>query len=187
MIRARSESSSPHIVTPLADKSMILAVDVDYRESKAVAAGVLFQNWKDPEPCAELVAPIVAVAEYEPGQFYKRELPCVLELLQQLEQLPEFIVIDGYVYLDGNKKPGFGKHLYEALDKKPVIIGVAKSRFKGTPAEAEIFRGGSKRALYVTAVGISETEAKGFIMRMHGEHRIPTILKRVDQLSKRLV
>lgn len=166
---------------------MILAVDVDYRDDKAIAAGVLFQNWEDGEPAREFIAPILTVAEYEPGQFYKRELPCVLALLQQLEQLPEFIVIDGYVYLDGNQKPGFGKHLYDALEGKSIIIGVAKSRFKDTPAETEIFRGGSKRALYVTAVGISATEAKGFIMQMHGKHRIPTILKRVDQLSKRLV
>lgn len=166
---------------------MILVIDVDYREDKAIAAGVLFQNWEDGEPSQELTAPILTVAEYEPGQFYKRELPCVLALLQQLEQLPEFIVIDGYVYLDGNQKPGFGMHLYDALAGKSVIIGVAKSRFKDTPAETEIFRGGSKRAMYVTAVGIGAAEAKGFIMRMHGAHRIPTLLKRVDQLSKRLV
>lgn len=164
---------------------MILTVDVDYRDDKAIAAGLLFQNWEDSEPVRELVAPILTVAEYEPGQFYKRELPCVLALLQQLEQSPEFIVIDGHVYLDGNERPGFGKHLYDALEGKSVIIGVAKSRFKDTPAETEIFRGGSKRALYVTAVGIDETKAKGFIMQMHGAHRIPTILKRVDQLSKR--
>ena len=168
-------------------KSMILAVDVDYREDKAVAAGVLFRNWDDREPIQELGASILTVADYEPGLFYKRELPCILELLKQLEQLPEFIVIDGYVYLDGSQKPGFGKHLYEALDGKSAIIGVAKSRFKDTPAETEIFRGGSKRALYVTAVGISATEAKNLIVQMHGEHRIPTILQRADQLSKQLV
>lgn len=86
-----------------------------------------------------MIAEILKVAEYEPGQFYKRKLPCVLALLQQLEQLPEFIVIDGYVYLDGKQKPGFGKHLYVALAGKSVIIGVAKSRFKGMPAETEIF------------------------------------------------
>lgn len=177
----------PRKVASLVEECMILAVDVDYREDKAVAAGVLFQNWEDSEPVQELISEIHKVAEYEPGQFYKRELPCVLALLQQLAQLPEFIVIDGYVYLDGNQKPGFGKHLYEALEGKSVIIGVAKSRFKDTPAETEIFRGGSKRALYVTAVGVSEVEAKSLVMRMHGEHRIPTLLKRVDQLSKRLV
>jgi deoxyribonuclease V len=163
---------------------MILAVDVDYREDKAVAVGVLFQNWQDSEPVEELVVEILTIAEYEPGRFYKRELPCVLALLQQFGQLPEFIVIDGYVYLDDNQKPGFGKHLYDALDGKSVIIGVAKNRFKDAPPETEIFRGGSKRALFVTAAGTSE--AKSFIMRMHGEHRIPTLLKRVDQLSKGL-
>lgn len=177
----------PRKVASLVEECMILAVDVDYREDKAIAAGLLFQNWEDREPVQELISEILTVAEYEPGQFYKRELPCVLALLQQLAQLPEFIVIDGYVYLDGNQKPGFGKHLYEALEGKSVIIGVAKSRFKDTPAETEIFRGGSKRALYVTAVGVSEVEAKSLVMRMHGEHRIPTLLKRVDQLSKRLV
>ncbi len=136
---APKESSSPRLMIPSADESMILAVDVDYRDDKAFAAGVLFQNWEDGEPAQELIATILTVAEYEPGQFCKRELPCVLALLQQLEQLPEFIVIDGYVYLDGNQKPGFSKHLYEALEGKAVIIGVAKSRFKDTPAETEMF------------------------------------------------
>ena len=46
---------------------MIIAVDVDYREGKAVAAGVLFQNWDDSEPVDELIAQISTVAEYEPG------------------------------------------------------------------------------------------------------------------------
>ena len=169
------------------ETNMIFAVDVDYRNNSAIAAGVLFRNWEDREPVEELIAQIAAVAAYEPGQFYKRELPCVLELLKQLKQLPEYVVIDGYVYLGGNKKPGFGKHLYNALQEKSVVIGVAKSRFKDTPADAEVFRGGSKRALYVTAIGVSEIEAKDFIIRMHGENRLPTLLKRVDQLSKRVV
>ena len=74
-------------------------------------------------------------------------------------RLPEYIVIDGYVYLDGNKKAGLGKHLYDALQERSIVIGVAKSGFKDIPGETEIFRGGSKRALYVTSAGISETEA----------------------------
>lgn len=163
---------------------MIFAVDVDYRASQAFAAGVLFKNWQDGEPTAELTAEISTVAEYEPGQFYKRELPCILELLKRLPQLLAYIVIDGYVYLDRDHKPGLGKRLYDALEEKAAVIGVAKSRFKDTPPETEVFRGNSKRALYVTAVGISETDAKNCVMRMHGEHRLPALLKRVDQLSK---
>ena len=163
---------------------MILAVDVNYRGSNAVAAGVLIQSWEDSESLEELIVPISTVAEYEPGQLYRRELPGVLGLLKRLDRLPEYIIIDGHVYLDGAKKPGLGKHLYDALQGKSAIIGVAKNRFKDTPSEAAVFRCGSKRPLYVTAVGIEESDAKGFIMRMHGEHRLPTILKRVDQHSK---
>jgi deoxyribonuclease V len=163
---------------------MILAVDVDYRVCNAVAAGVLFQNWDDSIAISEFVVPIASFAEYEPGQFYKREMPCILELIKLLSDLPEFIIIDGYVYLDKNKKPGLGKHLYDALHGQTAIVGVAKSRYKYTPDDTAIYRSSSKRALYVTAVGISEANAKGFIMNMHGKHRLPTILKRVDQLSK---
>ncbi|MGH7491178.1 MAG: hypothetical protein ACREOO_02160 [bacterium] len=80
-----------------------------------------------------------------------------------------------------------GKHLYDALQGRSFIIGVAKTRFKDAPAEIEVYRGGSKRALYVTAVGISDADAKSFVLRMHGGHKLPTILKRVDQLSKHFV
>jgi deoxyribonuclease V len=163
---------------------MILAVDVYYRESHAIAAGVLFRNWEDGESVDELIVPISRVAEYEPGQFYRRELPCVLQLLKQLQQLPQYMIIDGHVYLDGAKRPGFGKHLYDAVQGRSAIIGVAKNRFRDTPSDTEVFRCGSQRALYVTAVGINESAARGFIMRMHGEHRLPTILRRVDRLSK---
>jgi deoxyribonuclease V len=38
--------------------------------------------------------------------------------------------------------------------------------------------------LYVTAMGISSEEAKSLIETMHGQYRIPTMLKLVDQLSK---
>jgi deoxyribonuclease V len=161
---------------------MICAVDVHYRIAYAVTAGVLFHRWDDSSAFREITVPVLSIKKYEPGQFYKREMPCILELLEQLECLPDFIIIDGYVYLD--KKPGLGKHLYNALKGHSVIIGVAKSRYKHTPAKAAVYRRGSKRALYVTAVGISEAEAHNCITKMHGEHRLPTLLKRVYQLSR---
>jgi len=40
----------------------------------------------------------------ETEAFYKRELPCILKLLDKLEQPPSCIVVDGYVFLDGKKK-----------------------------------------------------------------------------------
>jgi deoxyribonuclease V len=165
---------------------MIFAIDVYYQDKKAIVAGIAFHFWDAPKAAEEVVIEmeIDRVGEYEPGQFYKRELPCILALLETLETFPDIIVIDGYVYLGHEEKPGLGKRLYDAIDGKAIVIGVAKTRFQDTPASAEVYRGDSNRPLYVTAIGITETEAKGFIMDMHGEHRIPMLLKQVDRLTK---
>ncbi|WP_310488619.1 endonuclease V [Chamaesiphon sp. VAR_69_metabat_338] len=163
---------------------MIFAVDVHYPDDKAFVAGILFQDWQDAAPFQQIATEIAHVAEYEPGQFYKRELPCILEILAQLESLPAIVIVDGYVYLGSDRKPGLGKYLYDALDGKAVIIGVAKNRFADTPTEAEVLRGNSQRPLYVTAIGIDLVAAKIAIERMAGEYRIPNLLKLVDKLSK---
>lgn len=68
---------------------MILAVDVGYRDEQAVAAGALFTAWDDCEPAPVVLAHVPEVAVYQPGQFYERELPCILALVDQLERLPE--------------------------------------------------------------------------------------------------
>jgi deoxyribonuclease V len=162
----------------------IFAVDVDYRETYAIAAGVMFDSWEDSIPTSQSVIRVDDIAEYEPGYFYKRELPCLLKLLNQLDNLPEYIIVDGYVHLEETKKPGLGKHLYDALQGQSIVIGVAKTRFNNTPLEIEVFKGKSQRPLYVTAASISDAEAKKLIERMDGSYRIPTILKLVDQLSK---
>jgi deoxyribonuclease V len=170
------------------DKSrMIVAVDVHYSINDAVAAAVVFKKWADAEALRELVVSISPVAEYQPGEFYKRELPCILGLLDRLGVLPAYIIVDGYVYLDDAHTPGLGKHLYDALKGKAPVIGVAKSLFKNAPTDSAVFRTKSKRPLYVTAAGLDRTEAKRYIQQMHGQYRLPTMLRRVDQLSRRHV
>lgn len=163
---------------------MILAIDVHYRGSSASAAGVLFRDWEDREPVAAWAVAIPEVARYEPGQFFRRELPCILELLKQVEPLPEVILVDGHVCLDARGRPGLGRRLYDALEGRCAVIGVAKSRFKDTPPEAELCRGGSARPLYVTAAGFDPPDARPFILRMHGRHRIPTLLRQADRLAR---
>ncbi|MCB9920642.1 MAG: hypothetical protein H6822_00590 [Planctomycetaceae bacterium] len=64
------------------------------------------------------------------------------------------------------------------------IIGVAKTRFATATSEVEVFRGTSQRPLFVSAAGIDQHIAADSIRRMHGENRIPTLLKRVDTLSR---
>lgn len=163
---------------------MMVAVDVDYRSSSAIVAGVIFDHWLDNKPVREITAQISDVKEYISGQFYQRELPCILQLLQQINQLPECIIVDGYVYLNLEKKPGLGKHLYDALEGKSAVIGVAKKPFKDMPLGIEVYRGKSKRPLYITATGISAEVAKQHIAEMDGNNRLPTLLKRVDQLCR---
>ncbi|MBN1843541.1 MAG: endonuclease V, partial [Deltaproteobacteria bacterium] len=48
----------------------------------------------------------------------------------------------------------------------------------------EIFRGGSIHPLYVTSAGVDLQKASEKIRTMHGAHRIPTLLKRVDLLAR---
>ena len=64
------------------------------------------------------------------------------------------------------------------------VIGVAKTSFHDNDAAIEVARGASARPLYVTAEGIDVTRAADDVRRMHGAHRIPTILKRVDRLAR---
>lgn len=163
---------------------MILAVDVSYRQQQALAAGVRFHAWEAREPAETLTLPYDVVAPYVPGQFYKRELPPILALLNKLARLPDTIIVDGYVYLGKQRHPGLGKYLYDALDGQAVVVGVAKSRFRGTSAETKVFRAGSRRPLYVTAVGMDANEAQHLVAGMCGAHRMPTLLRLVDRLSK---
>lgn len=119
---------------------MILATDVHYYNGKARAAGIIFKNWLDAEAQSEVTIEIDNVEEYVSGSFYKRELPCLLALIDALRQKPSIIIVDGYVYLGKEKKAGLGKYLYEALDQKIAVIGVAKNSFEASQEEIEVFR-----------------------------------------------
>lgn len=163
---------------------MILAVDVTYTASGAGVAGVLFERWDDAKPVRQIVVEVQEVAEYEPGQFYKRELPCIARLLEQVSETLDCIVINGYVWLGTPERGGLGAHLYEHLQRAMPIIGVAKSEFVGTPDETKVYRGGSSKPLFVTTAGIDLEQAKAHITAMHGKFRMPDLLKLVDGLSR---
>lgn len=164
---------------------MLACVDVDYRDHEAVAACLRFRDWPDASSSEELVVHLPPAAPYRPGQFYERELPCLLAALRQMGE-PELdcILIDSYVWLDGSGKPGLGAHLYEALARRTPIIGVAKTSFAGSSFAVPVQRGSSQVPLYITAVGLAVQEAAACVKRMHGSYRIPTLLKRVDRLCR---
>ena len=164
---------------------MLACVDVDYRGQGAVAACVLFRDWADHLPAGEHVERIDEVAPYRPGEFYLRELPCLLAVLRRVSEPLEAVLVDGYVWLSGEGAPGLGGHLYEALGFSIPVVGVAKSAFAGAPQARAVYRGGSRRPLYVTAAGLDVDSAARHVEAMHGPFRIPTLLRRVDQLCRR--
>lgn len=163
---------------------MIIAIDVAYYGPGARAAGVVFEDWRSSSAVHEVVVDLPTVAEYVPGEFYLRELPCIAALLAAIDDDLHCIVIDGYVSLGEPARPGLGAHLWASLKQRVPAIGVAKSSFVGTPVSAEVFRGHSQRPLYVTAAGLPLDVAKQSIVDMHGAYRIPDLLKRADALSR---
>ncbi|QFP75401.1 endonuclease V [Deinococcus sp. AJ005] len=171
---------------------MLICTDVDYRpDGTARAAGVLFREWTDATPTWELVVPVPQVEPYQPGEFYRRELPCLLALLEGAAQVHtlDAVVIDGYVTLDAGGRAGLGAHLFAALNQQVPVIGVAKTAFQGSGHALAVTRGGSLNPLFVTAAGTDIAQAAAQIARMAGPHRLPTLLKRADTLcrSKKLL
>lgn len=165
---------------------MVLALDVHYKDDgSAKSVGILF-NWNDIQPKEILIEYINETDEYIPGEFYKRELPCLLKIIEKVNINDlEAIVIDGYVYIDNEKGFGLGGYLWKALNKQIPVIGVAKNFYHGnTEIIHQIYRGKSKKPLYISSVGFELNVASDFIMRMPGEFRIPDLLKQLDIVTK---
>jgi deoxyribonuclease V len=147
---------------------------------------VNIEYWTDSVPGSTYVRDVEECRPYEPGRFYIRELPCLLSVLSLLPQNPHLVVVDGYVWLGRNKEPGLGFHLHQAFAHVPVV-GIAKTRFRGIDGSElmqAVYRGKSRNPLYVTAIGIDLNEASAAVTSMHGEYRIPEILRLTDRLAR---
>ena len=165
---------------------MILAFDTYYYQDKAKTVCLSFEDWTKSDKFTTFEELTDSVSDYVPGEFYKREMPCILSLLQKFDmQDVEAIIIDGFVFLDDNGKLGLGGHLYKTLHEKVPVIGVAKSNFATINRnKRELYRGESKRPLYITSIGIDPDIATEKIRSMEGKYRIPTLLKELDKLTK---
>jgi deoxyribonuclease V len=165
---------------------MILAFDTYYFGDQAKTVCLAFDHWGAEKEVAHWSEVRGGIADYEPGAFYKRELPCILSLLGQVRPAaPECLVVDGYVFLDDQYQLGLGGHLYQAMGEAIPVIGVAKTNFATvSQAKLPLLRGQSTRQLYITAVGVPLDVAAGHIGQMAGAHRLPTLLKKLDMLTR---
>ncbi len=165
---------------------MIVAIDVHYRETFAKAVSIEFDQWDAEEPIKIHEVLVEELHEYIPGSFYLRELPCILEVLKlsPIEKI-DLIIIDGYVIINDEGKRGLGAYLFDELDGKIPIIGVAKNPFKNNKKYVrEVYRGKSKNPLFVTALGMDVEEAAEQVKNMKGPYRIPDLLRILDEKTK---
>ncbi|MFB9993064.1 endonuclease V [Deinococcus oregonensis] len=163
-------------------------MDVDYREDgSARTAALLFEQWNDVQETETRLHTVPQAAPYEPGAFYKRELPCLLPVLEPLAAQLGAVVIDGYVTLDAEGSPGLGWYLFQALEGAIPVIGVAKTAFRGSAHAQAVQRGSGSRPLYVTAAGIDVLDAAEHLRQMAGPHRIPRLLGRVDRACREAI
>jgi len=160
-------------------------LDVHYRDEEAVAACVLFGDWRDHRGETEVVrhVPAADLPPYRAGELYRRELPCLLAVLASPVNPLELVLVDGYVWLEEGR-PGLGGHLFRELGERIPVVGVAKSVYPGAEGVVEVHRGRSQRPVYVSAAGVDVHTAASLVKQMHGSHRIPTLLRRADRLSR---
>ncbi|MDV6169996.1 hypothetical protein R1T16_16275 [Flavobacterium sp. DG1-102-2] len=71
-------------VVDLMNELRVLAIDVYYYSEKAKAVGVLF-GWHDSMPSEVIIEYIDDVADYVPGEFYKRELPSIKKIIDKVD------------------------------------------------------------------------------------------------------
>ena len=162
-----------------------LAFDVQYDDvrDRACAGAVVFEAWDSAELQLRRQRVQMGLQPYVPGSFFLRELPCLLPLLEEIvAETPIFtIVIDAHVDL-GADRPGLGRHLFEALDGRYRVVGVAKNRFAGGVG-IPVLRGDSETPLWVSATEDVDEAVEG-VRRMAGPYRTPALLKEVDRLAR---
>ncbi len=163
---------------------MLLAFDAHYTETNTRLVAAIFDDWTDAEAREIRTWQGGPAAPYQPGEFYKRELPLILTALKDFDlSAIKTIIIDGYVYLNDRGRLGLGGHLYHELGDDIPVVGVAKSYFRDTNA-LPVLRGKSRKPLYITAMGILPEDAAAFLKVMAGGYRMPDVLAAVDRATK---
>lgn len=67
---------------------MLAAVDAQYADDTAAVACVTFRDWPNSVPEAEYTTLLPAAEGYTSGEFWRRELPCILSVLRLLPEPP---------------------------------------------------------------------------------------------------
>ncbi len=163
---------------------MIACLDVYYSGDTANAAAIVFSDWQSDSPVSKYTALVRGIAEYEAGRFYLRELEPLRAVISKIAEPIHTYLIDAYCHLSDDHAPGLGSYLFESLDQKATIVGVAKNRYRDSKHAVELLRGRSIRPLFVTSIGIPYDTAARHVASMIGQDRIPVLIRAADRLSR---
>ena len=147
----------------------------------ARAAMAAYHDRRFSQVAATRTAIVPTVDPYRPGEFYRRELPPLRAVIPPARELA-LVVVDGYVDLDPDGRPGLGAHVQAEFGVP--VIGVAKTAFRTATHAAPVLRGQSARPLYVTAAGMAIADAAVLVAEMAGRFRLPDALTTVDRLAR---
>lgn len=163
----------------------IAVFDVHYEDAIAHAACVVADDWVSSSVAISFRCAIPVPGDYEPGEFYRRELPALLAVLELVDRPLSALIVDGYVWLSPEGRPGLGAHFFEATGKVTPVVGIAKTVFDGALFAQHVLRGDSKRPLYVTAAGMDAARAASLVASMSGSSRVPMLVTAADTIARR--
>lgn len=174
---------------------MKIIFDVCYLNTVANVAAILFDDYTSDKIIEKYSITIPEVtAEYIPGQFYKKEMPCLITLWnsipENIKQQIDTVIVDGlYDLWDG--KPGMGHHFHDWLTENNYnvdVIGIAKKKFKENSSYIIKVTRGIDSTIPLNVNGSNKSiNYEKLIKSMYGKYRIPFIVKEVDKLSRGLM
>lgn len=181
----------------------VAGVDVGFeKRGKVTRAAVSVLAFPALTPVEDSEACIATNFPYVPGLLSFREIPAIVEALQQLRQLPDLILCDGQGYAHPRR---FGLACHLGVITGIPTIGVAKSRLLGEHGEPPQERGAwvamthqdevvgavlrtrvNVKPVYVS-IGhrVSLATACDYTMRCVTRYRLPETTRRADRLASR--
>lgn len=180
---------------------MILITDVFYNENENAAhiGAITIEDWTSTTIAKQWEIDKKGIdCEYIPGQFYKREMPCLIELWNTISDEDkkniDTIIVDGFYDIwDG--RPGLGHHFHDWLIDNGYdveVVGIAKNPCRETNEfTLPVYRTeASKTSKWRNALWVNgsnmEHNYQEKVLKMDGKYRIPTMIKHVDKLSRKI-
>ena len=180
----------------------VAGVDVAFPQGGTITrAAVVVLNYPDLTLLTTAIAEVPTTFPYRPGFLSFREIPAILQALEQLTTLPDLIFCDGQG-IAHPRRFGIACHLGVLLDRP--TLGVAKSRLIGHHDPVPLEKGawvplldGEERIgvvlrsrfkvkpLYIsTGHRLSLETSLDYVQRCLGRYRLPEPTRLADKLSK---